>query len=69
MLYHLTYKHPIVLRTDASNTGCGAVLLQIVNDKEQPALFLSQAFSGPATRWPTIEQEAYSVFWSITKLS
>ena len=67
-LFHLTYTHPIVLRTDASQTGVGALLLQVVDGKEQPIVFLSQKFSGPATRWSTIEQEAYGVYWAITKL-
>jgi hypothetical protein len=32
--FYLTYKDPIVLRTDASNVGIGAVLLQLVDNKE-----------------------------------
>jgi hypothetical protein len=39
-----------------------------VNGKEQPILFLSKTFSDVATRWPTIEQEAYAIFWCVTSL-
>lgn len=67
-LHHLTYEHPIVLRTDASIEGVGAVLFQIRDGKEEPILFLSQRFSGAATRWSTIEQEAYAIFWAVMKL-
>ena len=38
------FKNPIGLRTDASNTGCGAVLLQIVDDNEQPEATTSREF-------------------------
>ena len=55
-LFFLTYTDPIILRTDASNIGIGAVLLQISKGKEQPIMFLSKTFSDVATRWPTIEQ-------------
>jgi transposase InsO family protein len=68
-LFHVTWKSPLVLRTDASEMGVGAVLLQIVDGAiEQPIVFLSQAFSDVASRWSTIEQEAYGVFWSVVKL-
>jgi len=67
-LFYLTYEHPIVLRTDASNVGIGGVLLQIVEGKEQPILFISKTFSDVATRWPTIEQEAYAIFHCVTSL-
>ena len=30
--------------------------------------YLSQAFSGAAANWSTIEQEAYAVFWAILAL-
>jgi hypothetical protein len=66
--FHLTYEHPIILRTDASERGVGAVLLQMVDGEEQPVVFVSKAFSDVATRWPTIEQEAYGVFYAITSL-
>jgi hypothetical protein len=36
--------------------------------QEQIVAILSHKFSGPATRWPTIEQEAYAIFFGVKKL-
>ena len=63
-LFFPDYTLPWVLRTDASEAGVGAVLLQVATDESgnevyQPLGFTSQKFSDPATRWTTIEQEAY----------
>ena len=62
-----------ILRTDASTVGCGAVLLQQnphdhadFPDALIPIATCSHKFSGAATRWSTIEQEAYAIFWAIT---
>ena len=55
-----------MLCTDVSNVGIGGVLLQLMNGKEQPIVFLSKTFSDVATRWPTIEQEAYAIVWCVT---
>jgi len=62
-----------ILRTDASTIGCGAVLLQQnphdhadFPDALVPIATCAHKFSGAATRWSTIEQEAYAIFWSIT---
>ena len=68
MRYHLTYRHPIILRPDASKEGVGAVLLQVVDGVEQPIIYISQKFSDAATRWSTIEQEAYGIYIAIMKL-
>ncbi len=69
MLFHMDYSLPVVLRTDASTVGVGAVLLNVHRDVERPICFLSHRFSGPATRWSTIDQEAFAVFFAITRLS
>ena len=66
--YHLDW----ILRTDASQHGVGAVLLQLAgpltNDTEpqyQPIGFVSQKFSPQASRWTTIEQEAYGIYFGV----
>jgi hypothetical protein len=48
--------------------GIGGVQLQIVDKVEQPILFISKTFSDVASRWPTIEQEAYAIFYCVTSL-
>jgi phospholipid-translocating ATPase len=67
-LFFPNYAYSMVLRVDASLQGVGAYLLQI-NDKEEeePIVFFSQAFSDVATRWSTIEQEAYAIYYGVTK--
>jgi hypothetical protein len=66
------YELEWVLRTDASTHGVGAVLLQIVpsDDPEQPSIyqpigFASKKFSPQASRWSTIEQEAYGIYFAV----
>lgn len=61
-----------ILRTDASLHGVGAVLLQVVpasnpNDPPiyQPIGFASKKFSPQATKWSTIEQEAYGIYFAV----
>jgi hypothetical protein len=61
------------MRTDASMDGCGVVLYQeyVAPDgilQEQVISVLSHKFSGAATRWPTIEQEAFAIYFGVRKL-
>ena len=64
----IDYSLPTVLRTDASKESVGAVLLQLSDGVEQTVVFLSETFSEVATRWSTLEQEAYAIFWAVMKL-
>jgi transposase InsO family protein len=59
---------PIFLLTDASDYGIGAYLYQIIDGIECPVAFVSKSLSGPQLRWPTIQKEAYAVYYSITHL-
>ena len=59
---------PIFLLTDASDFGIGGYLYQIVDGKEQPVAFVSKSLTGPQLRWPTIQKEAYAIYYCITKL-
>ena len=73
-LFFPDYTLPWVLRTDASEAGVGAVLLQVATDESgnevyQPLGFTSQKFSDPATRWATIEQEAYGIYAAVKSFS
>lgn len=70
MLHHIDYGLPIVLRTDASTMGVGAVLLNIAPDgSERIIAFLSQRFSDTATRWSTLDQEGYAIFFGVKGFS
>jgi hypothetical protein len=72
-LYYPNYEAEWFLRTDASEYGMGAVLLQkiMIEGEEvlQPIAFVSHKFSEQATRWSTIEQEAFEIFYAVQKLS
>ena len=73
-LHYPDYELPWVLRTDASELGVGAVLLQLKTLEDgtiesQPIQFLSKKFSGPATKWSTIEQEAFAVYYAVHSLA
>ncbi len=75
-LYYPRYDLDWVMRTDASTLGVGAVLFQILPtdnpDEEcvfQPIGFASQKFSPQATRWTTIEQEAYAIYFGVLHFS
>ena len=69
--YYPNYELPWILRTDASNFGVGAVLLQVFNNpatnqvEYQPIAFASKKFSDAAQRWSTIEQEAYGIYFAV----
>ena len=74
-IYYPNYEYEWILRTDASRFGIGAVLLQACPSVEgadpelQPITFFSQKFSDQATRWATIEQEAYAIFAAVRHLA
>jgi hypothetical protein len=65
MLHHINYDFPIIIRSDASNIGVGAVLLQLSDNVEQFVAFASAKFSKAASRWATPDQEAYAFVFAI----
>lgn len=73
-LYFPDYSWEWTLRTDASETGIGAVLLQRnpttgTDGDWLPIAFVSHKFSKQARHWTTIEQEAFAIFFAVFKLS
>ena len=72
--YYPNYDLPWVLRTDASDVGCGAVLMQLANkhpdgsEWRQPIAFVSHKFSDQAFRWDTIQKECFGMVWALKKL-
>ena len=53
--------------TDASNDACGAQLSQEHDGTEFPIAFLSHTFSETQCKWSTTKQEAFGVYYAITK--
>ena len=74
-LYYPDYALDWVLRTDASDFGVASVLLMLqpivdtspVQYSLLPISFDSQKFSGAATRWHTLEKEAFGCYFGIFK--
>ena len=58
-----------VLRTDASATGMGGVLLQQGDELEHPVMFISRKFTDTQLRYSTIERECLAIVWALTKLA
>ena len=66
----LHYPNPnktYIIYTDASDDACGAQLSQEHNGTEFPVAFLSHTFSKTQHKWSTTKQEAFGVYYVITK--
>ena len=66
----LHYPNPnkrYIVYTDASDDACGAQVSREHNGLEFPIVFLSQTFLETQRKWSTTEQEAYGVYYTITK--
>ena len=56
-----------IVYTDASDDACRAQLSQEHNGMEFPIVFLSHTFTETQRKWSITEQEAYGVYYTITK--
>ena len=66
----LHYPNPnktYIVYTDASDDACGAQLSQEHDGTEFPIAFLSHIFSETQHKWSTTKQEAFGVYYTITK--
>ena len=59
---------PFIVRTDASSTGLGGVLLQEHDQVLHPVTFVSRKLLPRETRYSTIERECLAIVWVVTKL-
>ena len=64
MLYYPDWSKGFTLRTDASNIGIGAILLQ----EGRPICYLSRKLNDAERNYKVWEQEMLAIIWSITKL-
>ena len=66
----LHYPNPTktyIVYTDASDDACRAQLSQEHNGTKFPVAFLSYTFMETLCKWSTTEQEAFGVYYAITK--
>ena len=66
----LHYPNPdkrYIVYTDASDDACGTQLSQEHNSMVFPVAFLSHTFAETQWKWSTTEQEAYGIYYAITK--
>lgn len=69
-LVHYSEKLPVVLATDASPVGVGAVLSHIMLEgTENPIQFASQTLIESHCKWAQIDKEAYSIVFGVKKLN
>ncbi|XP_058614187.1 LOW QUALITY PROTEIN: uncharacterized protein LOC131528813 [Onychostoma macrolepis] len=59
---------PFLLQTDASDTGLGAVLSQVVDGEEHPVVYISRKLTPAERRYATVEREALAVKWAVLEL-
>lgn len=67
-LHFIKPEGQLILFTDASEAGCGAVLMQEQNNQLVPIAFVSKAFNAVQKRWPVGEMEMYAIVFAIDKL-
>ena len=56
-----------IVYTDASDDACGVQLSQEHDGQELPVAFLSHMFTDTQQKWSTTEQEAYGIYYAVTK--
>lgn len=56
-----------ILRTDASNHGVGAVLMQIHDGKKYPVAYANRKLIEREQRYSVIEKECLAIVWALQK--
>ena len=68
ILRHPDFQKQFILRTDASDGGLGAVIVQEHDGINMPVMYISRKLSDTKTRYSTIERECLGLFWATKRL-
>jgi len=60
-------ERPFILRTDASDTAVGAVLLQEYDDGVFPVAYASRKLSRAERNYAVVERECLAIVWAVSK--
>ncbi|XP_037302703.1 uncharacterized protein K02A2.6-like [Manduca sexta] len=70
VLMHFDPNKPVVLATDASPTGLGAILSHRMPDgSDRPIAFASRSLTSSEKKYSQIDKEATSIFWGLKSFS
>ena len=67
VLHWPSFEHQFVIQTDASDTGFGAILIQIIDGEEQVLCFASRTMTAVKRNYSVTERECLAVLWAICK--
>lgn len=67
VLIHYDPKKPIIITTDASDKGIGAVLSHRVDGCERPVFFISRTLSKAEQKYPILHREALGVVYAMER--
>ena len=62
------FTKPLLVQTDASETGVGAVLSQLQEGEEHPITYVSRKLLPREQRYSTIEKECLAIKWALEEL-
>ncbi|XP_039757370.1 uncharacterized protein K02A2.6-like [Pararge aegeria] len=67
VLVHYSIDLPLILTTDASSVGIGAVISQLTAEGERPVAFSSRSLSSSERAYSQIDREALSIVFGVRK--
>ena len=67
ILHYPNLEKKYIVYTDTSGNACSTQLSQEHHSTEFPVAFLSHALTETQWKWSTTEQEAYGIYYAITK--